>query len=311
MMKNKTVLVTGATAGIGRETARGLAQLGATVIVGGRDEAKTRAVVNDIRTSTGNSEVDYVLGDLSSIEQTLDLAEKVKERYKRLDVLVNNVGAVFLSREETIDGLEQTFTLNYLVGHYLLTLKLLDLLQASAPARIINVSSSAHLMGRLRLDDLQSLRFYSGWGAYGQAKLADVMFTYALARRLKGTEVTVNVLHPGVVSTNFLLTNNRNTFLTRLVRKATDLFSINEAEGAETSIYLASSPEVEGMTGGYFKDSRPAKSSPASYDQATQERLWALSEDLLLPRVAGLGERSTEQLLWSPPAQVNVLAGAD
>ena len=304
-------MVTGATAGIGRETARGLARLGARVIVGGRDEAKTRAVVKSIRNSTGNPHIDYVLGDLSSIEQTLALAEQVKNRYERLDVLVNNVGAVFLSREETVDGLEQTFALNYLVGHYLLTLKLLDLLQASAPARIINVSSSAHLMGRLHFNDLQSQRFYTGWGAYGQAKLADVMFTYALARRLEGTGVTVNVLHPGVVSTNFLLTNNRDSWLTHLLRKATDLFSINEVEGAETSVYLASSPEVEGMTGRYFKDSRAVRSSPASYDEAAQERLWALSEELLLPHVAELEDRSVEQLPWSPSTQVTALAGAN
>jgi NAD(P)-dependent dehydrogenase (short-subunit alcohol dehydrogenase family) len=310
-MKNKTVLVTGATAGIGRETARGLARLGATVIVGGRDEAKARAVVKSIRNSTGNRKVDYVLGDLSSIEQTLELAEQVKRRYDRLDVLVNNVGAVFLSREETVDGLEQTFALNYLVGHYLLTLKLLDLLQASAPARIINVSSSAHLMGRLRLDDLQSRRFYTGWGAYGQAKLADVMFTYALARRLEGTGVTVNVLHPGVVSTNFLLTNNRNSWLTRLMRQATDLFSINEVEGAETTVYLASSPDVEGVSGRYFKDSRAVRSSPASYDQAAQERLWALSEELLLSHVAELEDRSVEQLTWSLPAKATAPVGAN
>ncbi len=280
-MRDKVVLVTGATAGIGRATAAAIARQGATVIVAGRDEARARRVVDTIRQETGNRHVDFLLADLSSIEETWNLAERLQASYARLDVLVNNVGGIFMQRGETRDGIENTWALNYLVGRWLVTHRLLDVLRDSAPARIVNVSSAAHLYGRIDWADIEKRHQYSGWLAYGQAKLADVVFTYELARRLRGTSVAANVLHPGVVATNFMRTNNRASFGLRLMRRLTDLFSIGPEEGAETSVYLATSGEVAGVTGSYLTKKRPKKSARAAFDEAARERLWALSVEML------------------------------
>ncbi len=288
-MQDKIVMVTGSTAGIGKATALEIARMGASVIVVGRNEEKTREAVSMIRRETGNDNVDYLLADLSSIDQVITLADQFKAKHDRLDVLVNNVGAFLWSRQETDDGIEMTFALNHLVGYFLLTYLLLDVIQASPSARIVNVSSAAHFGGKIDFEDLEGRLRYTGWKAYGQSKLADVMFTYALARRLVRTGVTVNALHPGVVASNFAVTNNRNTVLTRLFRVVTNLFSISEAEGAETSVYLATSPEVEGVTGRYFDDKQEKRSSKASYDQAAQERLWQVSEEMLATRSPALG----------------------
>jgi NAD(P)-dependent dehydrogenase (short-subunit alcohol dehydrogenase family) len=240
-----------------------------------------------IQQETHNPKVDYLLADLSSIQQTRAVAEAYQARYDRLDVLVNNVGAIFLSRGETVDGFENTFALNHLVGYFLLTHLLLDVIKDSAPARIVNVSSNAHYRGRIHFDDLQLEDGYSAMKAYSQSKLANVMFTYELARRLEGTGVTANALHPGVVASNFMVTNNPGW--TKILRKIFNLFSISLAKGAETSVHLATSNEVAGVTGKYFEACTEKRSADASYNQAHQQRLWTASE-----RLAGLRQASSE-----------------
>jgi NAD(P)-dependent dehydrogenase (short-subunit alcohol dehydrogenase family) len=280
-MNGKTVLVTGATFGIGQATALQLARLGASTIIAGRNEEKSQNVVDDIRQETGNPNVHYLLADLSSISQTVSLAEEFRARYSRLDVLVNNVGAFAWKRHLTADGLEQVFALNYLVGHFLLTGLLLDLLQASAPSRIVNVSSDAHFAGKIDFDKLQGNGRYSGWKAYSQSKLANVLFTYALARRLEGSGVTVNALHPGVVNSGFATPDNTPEILARGFRQVYGLFARSPSEGAETSVYLAAAPELEGVTGCYFADKQAKDSAKASYDRTTQERLWQVSLQML------------------------------
>lgn len=280
-MTGKTVLVTGATFGIGQATALQLARLGASTIVAGRNEEKSQKVVHNIQQETGNPHVEYLLADLSSISQTVALAEEFKARYDRLDVLVNNVGVFVWRRHQTADGFEHTFALNYLVGHFLLTGLLLDLLQASAPARIVNVSSDAHFAGKIDFDNLQGNGRYSGWRAYSQSKLANVLFTYALARRLEGSGVTVNALHPGVVNSGFATPDNTPEILARGFRQVYGLFTRSPSEGAETSVYLATAPELEGVSGRYFADKQAKDSAKASYDPIAQERLWQLSQRML------------------------------
>lgn len=276
-MKDKVVLITGATNGIGKITALELAKKGAKVVIVGRNAAKTAATLSEIRSQSGNSGVDSLLADLSSQAQVRSLAEEFKQKYQRLDVLVNNAGAVFSQRQETVDGYEMTFAFNHL-SCFLLTNLLLDLVKASAPSRIVNVSSAAHTFGPLNFDDLMSTHYgMAGFKAYGQSKLANVMFTYELARRLEGTGVTVNVLHPGVVNTGF---GKNNQGIMNLALKVFGLFSLTPEQGAQTSIYLASSPEVAGVSGKYFDHCKPVASSKASYDQAAQNRLWEISEKL-------------------------------
>lgn len=280
-MKNKTVMVTGATGGIGRVTALEIARQGATVVIVGRNEAKARGIVSAIQNETGNERVSYLLADLSSISATKALAEEYRSKFDRLDVLVNNAGAIFMTRGETVDGFENTFALNHLVGYFYLTNLLLDVIVASAPARIVSVSSGAHSFGGMNFDDLQGKEKYSGWLAYGQSKLANVLFTYELARRLEGTGVTANALHPGFVASNFGRTNNRESTLQRVGLRMSQIMAVSEEKGAATSIYLATSPEVEGVTGKYFQNCKPKNSSKASYSRADQSRLWQVSEQLL------------------------------
>jgi len=272
-MQGKICLITGATLGIGKETALGLARRGAHVAIVGRDADRTRAAADWIGREAGTKEVAFLLADLSSLAEVRGLARDFKARYSRLDVLVNNAGGIFTRREESADGFERTWALNHL-SYFLLTLELLELLKASAPARIINVASTMHTGGTIDFDDLQGEKSYGGIRAYSQSKLANVLFTYALARRLKGTGVTANCLHPGGVATGF----GQNTpgalqLLLRLARP----FLISAEQGAATSIYLASSPDVEGISGGYFAKCKPTRSAAASHDEALQERLWALS----------------------------------
>jgi NAD(P)-dependent dehydrogenase (short-subunit alcohol dehydrogenase family) len=278
-MQGKTVLVTGATAGIGAVTVRRLAAMGAAVAAVGRDPARTAALVEQIKGETPGARADGLLADLSSQAEVRRLAREVHDRYPRLDVLVNNAGAIFFGRQETADGIERTFALNHL-GYLLLTGLLLDRLKASAPARVVIVSSAAHRRGRIEFDDLQGCRRYSGWAAYSNSKLANLLFTYELARRLDGTGVTANAVHPGLVATRFGTNNGR---LARVLRPVFDLFSLSAEEGARTLVYLASSPAVEGVTGKYFIKEREAESSPASHDRDAAERLWRISEELTQP----------------------------
>lgn len=269
-------MVTGATSGIGLVTARGLAALGATVIVVGRNPQRGADVVHRIQQETGTPAVEFMLADLSVQARVRQLAEAFQSRYGRLDVLVNNVGGFFLRRQLTADGIEMTFALNHL-SYFLLTNLLLDTLRASAPARIVNVASESHRGAEIDFADLQMERRYSGRRAYGQSKLANLLFTYELARRLEGTQVAANALHPGFVATNLAKNNGP---MVRLVLRLLHLRAISPEEGAQTSIYLASSPEVEGITGKYFIDRKPVSSSPASYDEAAARRLWEVSAEM-------------------------------
>ena len=277
-MAGKTVLVTGATGGIGRATAIGLAQLGARVGITGRDLARAEASAADIRATTNNTAVDAFAADLSSQTEVRRLAREVLDRYPRLDVLVNNVGGFWAHRHVSADGLEHTLALNHLAP-FLLTMLLLDRLKASAPARIVSVASGAHTAGRLDFNDLQGEQKYSGQRAYNASKLANVMFTYELARRLHGSGVTATVLHPGVVRTAFGAEDQAAffTIMSPLIRP----FLKTTTQGAATSIYLASSVQVEGLTGQYFANRKPKKSSASSYDRAAARRLWQASADLV------------------------------
>jgi NAD(P)-dependent dehydrogenase (short-subunit alcohol dehydrogenase family) len=276
-MAGKSVLVTGGTGGIGKATATGLAALGARVGITGRDLARAGAAAADIRAATGNHSVDIFAADMSAQTGVRRLAVQVLDTYPRLDVLINNVGGFWAHRHVTADGLERTFALNHLAP-FLLTSLLLDRLTASAPARIVTISSGAHAQGRLDFDDLQGERNYSGQRAYSQSKLANVMFTYQLARRLEGTGVTATAAHPGVVRTSFG-TEDQPAHLGFLIRIARP-FMKTPAQGALTPLYLASSPEAEGITGQYFAHRKPKASSQASYDTVAAARLWQASATL-------------------------------
>jgi NAD(P)-dependent dehydrogenase (short-subunit alcohol dehydrogenase family) len=272
-MEGKICLVTGATSGIGKATALGLARQGAHVVIAGRDAARTEDTLDSIRRHTGNPQVESLLADFSSQAEVRRLAAEFRARHRRLDVLVNNAGAYFMERELTVDGFERTWAVNHL-ANFLLTLELQDLLEKSAPAHIVNVSSAMHAGKTLDLDKIEEEKSY-GMRGYGQSKLANVLFTYALARRLAGTRVTANCLHPGVVSTGLVKTERRP--VVKLLLTLLRPFLSSPANGAATSIYLASSPEVEGLSGKYFINRKAVPSSPLSYDEALQERLWTLS----------------------------------
>lgn len=275
-MTGKTVLVTGGTGGIGLATAAGLAGLGARVGIVGRDQQRADAAAERLRRAAG--EVDVFTADVASQRQVRRLAEQVLAAYPRLDVLVNNVGGYWATRRETEDGLERTFAVNHLAP-FLLTNLLLDRLRSSAPARVVTVSSGAQSMGRIDFDDLMGDRSYNGQRAYNQSKLANVMFTFELARRLEGTGVTATVLHPGVVRTSFGQEDSGRWM--RLMLPVARPFMKSPEEGAATSIHLASSPSVEGVTGQYFASSRPREASRASYDTGAAARLWEVSAELV------------------------------
>ena len=275
-MKDKTCMVTGASSGIGLVTARELARQGASVTLVSRSPERCQAATESIRQETGNLEVDFIAADLSLLDEMRRAAEEFVKRRRRLDVLVNNAGGFFMRRSETVDRLEQTLALNHL-NYFLLTNLLLEMIQASAPARIINVSSDAHRGARIDFDNLQNKRKYAGFRVYAQSKLMNVLFTYELARRLEGSGVTANALHPGFVATGFA---KNNGFLFRLAMPIAQLGALSPEEGARTSIYLASSPEVEGISGKYFTKEQAVQSDPASYDEKTAHRLWDVSLEL-------------------------------
>lgn len=277
MMEQQVVLVTGGTGGIGRETARGLAEQGATVIIVGRGRERGEAVASELRAATGNPAVHYMQADLADQADTERFATAFREQHDRLDVLVNNAGGVFWERQESPDGLEMTFALNHL-GYFQLTHLLLPLLLASAPARIINVSSDAHKQGSMHFDDLLLQDNYSPWRAYSQSKLANILFTRELARRLEGTGVTTNALHPGFVATSF---GHGNGLIGRFLMPLAQLFARSPQEGAQTPIYLASSPEVGGVSGKYFADEKQRRPTRAARDDEAARRLWQRSMTLL------------------------------
>jgi retinol dehydrogenase-14 len=275
-MGEKVCLITGATSGIGKATAMGLANMGASVVMVGRDRGKGEALMAEIKEKSANASVDLMLADVSSQEQIRRLAYEFKEAYPRLDVLINNAGVFSSKRITSADGIEMTFAVNHL-AYFLLTNLLLDVLKASAPSRIVNVSSGDHSNATIDFDDLQGEKGYKGAKAYSQSKLATVLFTYELARRLEGTGITANCLHPGVVGTN--LGSGVSGVFGFMVRALTPLMKSPE-KGAETSIYLASSPEVEGLSGRYFVKKDEARSSDVSYDKRLARRLWEVSAEL-------------------------------
>jgi NAD(P)-dependent dehydrogenase (short-subunit alcohol dehydrogenase family) len=269
----RTVLVTGGTAGIGKATALGLAALGAHLAITGRDRGRAEAAAREIR-AAGGGQVDVFVADLSAQAEVRRLAEEVLWRLPRIDMLVNNVGGYWNTRHLTADGLERTFALNHLAP-FLLTTLLLDRLKENAPARVVTVASNAHKLGRVDFDDLQGERSYSGARAYNQSKLANVLFSYELTRRLQGSSVTANALHPGVVRTGFGAEDPGGA--QRLFVPVLRPFMKSPTRGAATSIHVASAPDLEKVTGGYFVNSKPTRSSDRSYDEAVAARLWRVS----------------------------------
>jgi NAD(P)-dependent dehydrogenase (short-subunit alcohol dehydrogenase family) len=282
-MTGRMVLVTGATGGIGRATALGLARMGAHLAITGRDRERTEGAAREIR-GAGGGQVDVFVADLSSQAEVRRLAGEVLQRLPRVDVLVNNVGGYWNTRHVTADGLEHTFALNHLAP-FLLTNLLLDRLRQSGPARVVTVSSNAQAMGRIDFDDLQGERSYSGARAYNQSKLANVLFTYELARRLTGSAVTANALHPGVVTTSFGAEDPGR--LQRLFVPFARPFMKTPAQGAATSVHLAASPDLDRVTGRFFASSKPRRSSRRSRDEAVASRLWQVSADLVGLSTAG------------------------
>jgi retinol dehydrogenase-14 len=274
-MHGRVCVVTGATRGIGRATAEGLARMGATVVLLARRREDGLQVAREISGPSG-AIPGVVSADLASQESIRQAATELLRSHPRLHVLINNAGVITRERQVTVDGLEMQFAVNHL-AYFLLTNLLLDALRAGAPSRIINVSSGAHAGAALDFDDLQGERSYSPIGAYSQSKLANILFTYELARRLAGTGVTANCLHPGVIGTKLLADYMGVPMAGGALART---FGAKPEDGAATSIYLASSPEVEGVTGKYFEQQRPRRSSRESYDEGAARRLWTVSERL-------------------------------
>ncbi|CCQ91032.1 Short-chain dehydrogenase/reductase SDR [Nitrospina gracilis 3/211] len=273
-MKNRTCLITGANSGIGYETARALGYMGAKLILVCRNPDKGQAALDSLRMRTGNDDMELMIADLASLHQVEELAEKVRARHNVLHVLINNAGLLQGRRELTEDGYETTFAVNHL-AHYVLTLRLLDLLKAGSPSRIINVSSIVHLIGSIRFDDpFFEKKSYRAMSAYAQSKLANILFTYKLARLLEGSGITVNAMHPGVVATNF---GHAGPLWYKLAKVFARPFYIRPQNGARTLIHLAASPQVENVTGTYFVRKRSVPTLPVSYDTSLQDRLWDIS----------------------------------
>ncbi|MDG6899130.1 MAG: SDR family oxidoreductase [Nitrososphaerota archaeon] len=276
-MGGRVCMVTGASSGIGRATAERLAMLGATVIFVCRDRAKGERTITRIRQKGATGAMELLLADFSSLESVRELARTYLESHDSLHVLINNAGIAKLTRSVTVDGLETTFQVDYL-SQFLLTNLLLEVLKKSAPSRVVFVSSVAHYDGRIDFDDLQMAEGYSVMKAYSRAKLAQVIFSCELAERIKGTGVTVNSLHPGAVATNIWgRPLGRFSFLTKVTR----LFLASAEEGAESPVFLASSPGLEGVTGKYFDRKREKEPAAASYDRALARRLWDTSAGLV------------------------------
>ena len=275
-MTGRVCMVTGATSGIGKAAATQLAAMGATLVLVGRNRPRCENTVREIVRQTGNESVEYLLADLSYQEHIRRLAEEFQSRHEHLHVLLNNAGAIVLTRQRSPDGIELTFALNHL-GYFLLTSLLLDTLKASAPSRVVNVSSDAHQRAILELDDLQCQHNYRGFWAYARSKLANLLFTYELARRLEGTGVTANAVHPGLVSTNFL---GNNGLVGKFLRLFLTAKGISPQRGADTAVYLAASRDVERVSGHYFEKRQPILSSDASYDEDMARSLWQASLEL-------------------------------
>jgi len=278
-MSDKTVLVTGATSGIGFAAASQLASMGARVILVGRNETKGDLAKKKILSSTPQAVLRFFRADLSYQQDIKILVEQLISSEPKLDILINNAGAFFQTRQESKEGLEMTFALNHM-GYFVLTNGLLDMLETSVDSRIINVASNAHFGAALDFADLQMEKKYRGWKAYQRSKLANILFTNELARRLKPKKVSVNALHPGFVRTNF---GNNNSFVFRWgMRVAMFLKAISVEKGAETLVYLASDPSLDGVSGTYFANCKKISSSTEARENVASERLWRKSEELTL-----------------------------
>lgn len=266
---NKLCMITGANSGIGLATAHELAKQGLHLVLVCRDEEKGKAAQSDIITQSGNGKVDLLIADISSLTSVRALADTFNSKYDRLDILINNAGVMNAKRKTTVDGHEEQFAVHYL-GPFLLTHLLLEKLKSSAPARIINISSKLHSKGTINLADLQAEEQYKMWGTYGASKLAVTMFTYRLAEHLKGSGVTVNCLHPGVIGSNI---GNTPAWI--------KWFMKSPETGAKTTVYLATSPDVANTTGQYFVNCKVAKSSDESRDPSKIEKLWKVTSELV------------------------------
>ncbi|MDQ2931760.1 MAG: SDR family oxidoreductase [Gemmatimonadota bacterium] len=273
-MTGRICVVTGATAGIGKATALALATMGATVIIVARNAAKSARTVDEIERAVPGSTVDVVLADFASLDAVRAAAAEIAKRYGAVHVLVNNAGVASKDRLESVDGFELTFAVNHLAS-FLFTRELMPLLRAGAPSRIVNVASVAEKHGPIDFDDLQSTRGYRGFRVYGKSKLANILFTYELAARLTGSGVTANCVHPGAVATDMLKK------LPWLLYTMISPFLLTPEQGAASQLYLASSPQVEGVSGGYFVKGKAARSSERSYDVAARKRLWEVSEAMV------------------------------
>lgn len=277
MMYDKIALVTGANAGMGKVIATELARQGATVVMVARSRRRSEEAMREIASATGNGSLDLLVADLSSQQAVRRLADEFQQRYSHLHVLVNNAGSHVQQRQVSVDGIEMNLAINHLSA-FLLTNLLLDTMHTNAPARIVNVASNA-MTRTINLDDLQSEKTFVPFDVYGQAKLAMVMCGYALARRLTGTGITVNALHPGLTATNIV--DKVAPPIARPFIGIIKLFLQSPEQGAQTALYLATSPEVEGVTGKYFVRGKPGRSVPISYDEALQERVWNISAELV------------------------------
>lgn len=276
-LTGKTCLITGGNAGIGKETAKGIAKLGATVILACRNLEKGKRAVQEISQFSGNSNIDVIECNLSQPESIRTFVAKFTAQYSHLHILINNAAGFFYKRQETKEGYELTFATNYL-GPFLLTNLLLDIMKVSIPARIINVSSNGQMMAKLTEENIMLQNGYSSIKAYGNSKLALTMFTYELAHRLIGTGIDVNAVHPGEIKTDFGVSNSPWYF--KPMHALGGLFKKTPEQGAETSIYLASSPDVEGMTGKYFINCQPKRSTKKSYNIEWQHKIWAIGKKL-------------------------------
>src|SRR5579883_257130 len=282
-LKGKVAIVTGATGGIGLCTALGLAEKGATVVITGRSETRLADAVSWLKARAPAADIETERADFASLAEVRAMGERILAKHPKIAVLVNNAGLMTLKRVTTQDGYEATFQINHLAP-FLLTRILLPALEAAAPSRIVTVASRASSYARMAFDDLNLSKGLSFWNAYGQSKLANIMMTYGLAKRLKGTGVTANAVHPGLVASNF---GNKGP-ISNAVWKAMRPFMLSAEEGARNSLYAATAPEMEGVTGKYLIEMKPAPSNPISYDDAAVERLWRITEEMIAPAAAGL-----------------------
>lgn len=287
-LDGKVFLLTGATEGIGKAAAHDFARRGATLVLVGRNPEKTERVRAELAKESGNDRIEVLLGDLSRVSEMRRIAREFQAKHDRLDVLVNNAGAIFTDRKLSADGYEMTFALNHL-AYFVVTSELLDLLKKTArehgSARIVSTSSGAHASGRLDLDDVvKREKRFSGFEVYGSSKLANILFTSELARRLKGTGVTANCFHPGFVQTGFGA--NNEGFLATAIKVTASLFARTPVKGAETLVWLAASPEAAGYDGEYFMDRKPGRRTKRARDESLAKRLWDLTEGLLVDKAA-------------------------